>query len=216
MWRFAAPTLWTALSPQGKPPGVSPKSTVESTSQPAPRRGRSSPRGRQLGQARRVTWRPAAFVARYVSPWYVTKSRTIAAPHPAGRSSRAALRASFSASSSESDDESESEPEELSGSSAAAEHSSMNALPCTSLRCTAGSPARRCRPSSFCEITCFTRPVATSCVMAQCVSVGVASAWSRYMSSSHGQSKLRFFFSPGSPCTIPAACASVHMPVGPL
>lgn len=93
MWRFAAPTLWTALSPQGKPPGVSPKSTVESTSQPAPRRGRSSPRGRQLGQARRVTWRPAAFVARYVSPWYVTKSRTTTAPQPLGRRRRSASRA---------------------------------------------------------------------------------------------------------------------------
>ena len=211
MWRFAAPTLWTALSPQGKPPGVSPKSTVESTSQPAPRRGRSSPRGRQLGQARRVTWRPAAFDARYVSPSYVTKSRTTTAPQPLGRRRRSASRAAARPSSLS---ESVSPMSPSLSPSSYFPQTSTNAFPWSSLSFAGARPLRRWSASSFCVMTWATVPPATRAAMARCASVGAAPGNRQYIDASQGGGAAPFV-APGSPLARPLATASVQMPSGP-
>mmetsp|Transcript_27622 Transcript_27622/g.92785 ORF Transcript_27622/g.92785 Transcript_27622/m.92785 type:complete len:238 (+) Transcript_27622:411-1124(+) len=236
MWSFAASTRWTALLPHGKPEGASPKSTVESSSQPGPAQGSAVGCASELasewqcGHLRPVTCGPLALVRFHVSPWYVTKSRATAAPQPAGRKTRAAaswtlrtasvfflfsFKANFFAIKTASSSSSELLEEEPSRSESESPseyfpQSSIKAFPCNSESLSASSPDRRCNPSSFCVITCCTnRRPSTSrarAATARCVSVGFASVCVRHRSVDHGCS---------SAPRARSFAALVQMPSGP-
>lgn len=54
-------------------------------------------------------------------------------------------------------------------------HNSTKQFPCSSDNCRRSIPERRCRPSQFCETTCFTWPARIRALSAMCEYVG----WTR-------------------------------------